>query len=149
MYVCDNESSLKFVSHLLNFICHFIWSKVTKKTHSDHFRAFDNTKVGVEKDVSWSFFRVNGSRRFKDDNSSNGHGPCGIHSQFLRWGERTKFVFQIFFWNMSSYWSRISKVILSYLKVFRLAIVSCISRHLSIEVKYFYLDIDGTDSENF
>jgi len=123
MYVGDNESSLKrFVSHLLNFICHFIWSKVTKKTHSDCFRAFNNTKVGVEEDMLWSFFRINGSRRFEDDDSSNRHGPCGIHSHFLRWGERRKFVFQTFFWNMSSYWSRMSKVILSYLEVFRLGV---------------------------
>jgi len=88
----------------------------------DCFRAFDNTKVGVEEDVSWSFFRVNGLRRFEDDDSSNRHGPCGIHSHFLRWGKRRKFVFQTFFWNMSSYWSRMSKVILSYLKVFRLGV---------------------------
>jgi hypothetical protein len=62
-YISYNEGLLEgFISHVLDFICHFVWSKETKKAHCDSLRTFHDAKVGVENDVSGAFLRIDGSR---------------------------------------------------------------------------------------
>ena len=62
--------------------------------------------------MSWTFLRVNRLSRFENNNSSNGYRPRGIHSIFLRWGERMRSEFHFFFLKCEFI---VSNVILSYL----------------------------------
>jgi hypothetical protein len=63
VYISHNEGLLEgFISHVLDFVCHFVRSKKTKKAHGDSLRTFHDAKVGVENDVSGAFLRIDGSR---------------------------------------------------------------------------------------